>query len=1223
MNKSHSKQLKCLQINLRHCKAASAALSQLICELDLDLIFIQEPYANQERRISDIPPRYTTYHLLNENHAYGAAIIYKSRLKITPLPKLTTNEIAAIEVSCGTTKIKCFSAYCRPTEENPNSFLSTILQAQEFHADNSLLCMDSNSHNTLWNSERNDLKGTNLEDLFLTNELNVCNIPKSNLDFVPTATSFIDITVAGDSLVNKLENWRYLNTPSLSDHHYIYFSVNLHPSYKKSTRLTLPKPDAIDVQLGNTLLKDRLQPPITLNTEDEIEQAIANLTSSLSTAIKDAAKPKEHTQLHRKMPWWNKDLYRIRQELRKALKLAETTNDPLDLENAASLKTQYQREIRKAKAFSWKKFCTEEINTDPFKAIKKLNHPKRQLCIPELRTADGRTTTSDSEILNLLAETFFPKLNDQATQRCQPTEESVPVITGSPAAPQLPPLTNDELSYAISSLKKNKAPGHDGITAEHIHLFRSSIEKHLYNIIESCLRLAYFPTAWKVADVLIIPKANKSDYSAPSSYRPISLLPTMSKILEKVILRRMLHYSSQQNWLNTNQHGFRSDHSTVTAINALKKQIDRGFRAKAYTVCIFLDIKGAFDNAQHDTILTNLREKGCPFYILQIIRSFLSSRSANLQINDSKTNISIEKGCPQGSTLSPLLWNIVVDEALNLPLPPGVRIQAYADDLVILITGLNEEAIQNNLQKACNALTTWGKSVCLDFSAEKTEFIVFTRKRKQLDLTINVNGIAIKSSPNVKYLGVILDSKLNWRKHVEEKCKQTKCTITTLRRFTKLTWGPDRKILAKLFNSIAEPKLLYAVPVWIEATSQRWCINKLRSIQRMMLITTIRSFKTISTKSTLVLANSLPIEKRAIEIATQYALNNGTETQKTIQDLLRSIDVDLKDILPKTNSYLAQAAPYDEIAIKVNTLPEQQYPDLLPPSENHRYIFTDGSKTDNNVGFASIITSSKGIDTIIRARLASHCNIFEAEAHAIHTALKAIAKENSTQLNISVFTDSKSVLQALKLVTKTIPVITETQQLLIQLQRKHLVSLFWIPGHRGIAGNEVADNEAKYAANDKLLTITKTPIMWPHIKPRISTLMFEQWNNEWISETTTSSTTKLFFPSIQSANVLRTIHTTHQLIQLMSGHSKLNCYLHKIKVKESDTCENCDKPETVEHFLYNCDKFQQQRYTLKNFCIQHLKTWPPPLHLLVSDTITLKALKTYVTTTKRLEMNDD
>ena len=121
-----------------------------------------------------------------------------------------------------------------------------------------------------------------------------------------------------------------------------------------------------------------------------------------------------------------------------------------------------------------------------------------------------------------------------------------------------------------------------------------------------------FPTQWKRASVIILPKDGKPDYTEPTAYRPISLLPVQGKVLEKIILNRIAKLSDQYNWISSYQHGFRKGKLAVTALENLTNQINLGFLNKCYTSCVLLDIKGAFDNGWHPSIITSLKKKKLP-----------------------------------------------------------------------------------------------------------------------------------------------------------------------------------------------------------------------------------------------------------------------------------------------------------------------------------------------------------------------------------------------------------------------------------------------------------------------------------------------------------------------------------------------------------------------------------------------------------------------------------
>ena len=156
---TNSSSLKCLLINLQHSMVAAAALHQLMRELDLDIIFVQEPYVTRNGQIADILPEYSSFHRLDPNHRYGSAIIYKTSLNCLHLVDHSSNEIARIEVKCHSHPISCYSLYCRPLHESASDFISPLLLRPDFKKRNSILCLDANAHSPLWNSNFTDTKG--------------------------------------------------------------------------------------------------------------------------------------------------------------------------------------------------------------------------------------------------------------------------------------------------------------------------------------------------------------------------------------------------------------------------------------------------------------------------------------------------------------------------------------------------------------------------------------------------------------------------------------------------------------------------------------------------------------------------------------------------------------------------------------------------------------------------------------------------------------------------------------------------------------------------------------------------------------------------------------------------------------------------------------------------------------------------------------------------------
>ena len=215
---------------------------------------------------------------------------------------------------------------------------------------------------------------------------------------------------------------------------------------------------------------------------------------------------------------------------------------------------------------------------------------------------------------------------------------------------------------------------------------------HVYDLIT-------FPFNGKT-EVIILPKPVENDYTDPSAFRPVCFLPILGKMLERIILNRIIKLSDLSNGIRNSQHGFRKGKSTITALEDLTKQINIGFQNKSYTSCVQLDIKGAFDNAWHLSFIATLKKENCPDYLIKWIFSFLNQRITPMRLFDQEFETCIKKDVHK-EVLCQLFLNY---KTLRLNLANGFLIQGFADDLVISKRGMNKNAIQNSLHETSDRL---------------------------------------------------------------------------------------------------------------------------------------------------------------------------------------------------------------------------------------------------------------------------------------------------------------------------------------------------------------------------------------------------------------------------------------------------------------------------------------------------------------------------------------
>ena len=201
-----TRSLNCLQINIQHSSAASASLSQIILDLDVDIVFLQEPYfLNNSDKLANVPPGYHFCHVPGTSNFYSSAIIFKRTLPLSNNPELSSPQVAVVGLAFETGFVQLGSMYCRPSEQNLSMTLDPLLTHPSFQANRSIICMDSNAHHPLWNSNYEDPKGRELEEVLAAHPLQIANqkhVENSNLYL---KTTYVDLTLAGDNILEFMQ----------------------------------------------------------------------------------------------------------------------------------------------------------------------------------------------------------------------------------------------------------------------------------------------------------------------------------------------------------------------------------------------------------------------------------------------------------------------------------------------------------------------------------------------------------------------------------------------------------------------------------------------------------------------------------------------------------------------------------------------------------------------------------------------------------------------------------------------------------------------------------------------------------------------------------------------------------------------------------------------------------------------------------------------------------
>ncbi|CAH2217843.1 jg22999, partial [Pararge aegeria aegeria] len=442
---------------------------------------------------------------------------------------------------------------------------------------------------------------------------------------------------------------------------------------------------------------------------------------------------------------------------------------------------------------SWQKFCTSIESCDGAARIRKILARDNNRTLGSLKKHDGTYTKNDKEMSETLIETHFPGCkivnapdwNNHGVRH--PSEEDWTLANKI--------VTPERLTWAINTFHPFKTGGNDNIFPALLQWGQTQLTPWLTAIYKACIAYRYIPLAWREVKVIFLPKPGKSDYTLPKSFRPISLTSFLLKTLERLGDRFLRDGALRDLPPHPNQHAYNTGKSAETALHSVVTKIERDLGNKISTLGTFIDIEGAFDKTTFNSIDKALSRKYLHPTLRSWIRALLEHRIIQVDINGTTKGI-VARGCPQGGVLSPILWNLVVDDLITKLNTGGFYTIGYADDIVILISGKLEYTLCEIMQRALRLIERWCKENDLSVNPKKTELVLFTNKRKpDIPKLPTLFNTSLTLSNEVKYLGVTLDSKLSWKRHIEDKTNKATIILHQCKRMLGKTWGLKPKIM--------------------------------------------------------------------------------------------------------------------------------------------------------------------------------------------------------------------------------------------------------------------------------------------------------------------------------------------------------------------------------------------------------------------------------------------
>ena len=343
------------------------------------------------------------------------------------------------------------------------------------------------------------------------------------------------------------------------------------------------------------------------------------------------------------------------------------------------------------------------------------------------------------------------------------------------------PLTEDELIKIIKSLDAKKSAGHDNIPILIIKKLANELSTPLTFIFNLSLSTGIVPDQLKIARVVPIHKKESKD--AFNNYRPISVLPGFSKILERLVFNRCISFLNKHKILYDDQFGFRPKYSTNMAIIKLIDKIVQATNNDEITAGLFLDLSKAFDTIKYDILLDKMAHYGIRGLVLEWFRNYLSNRKQFVDYNSHISELkSISSGMPQGSILGPLGFIIYVNDIPNSV--PDLSLILYADDTSAFTSHKDIRTLNKIMNDGLNKLNRWFQSNKLSLNTKKSNVMLFGTHSKTTqyrnELKLSLDDVEIKEVNACKFLGVTIDQNLTWENHITELAKKCSSSIGIL-----------------------------------------------------------------------------------------------------------------------------------------------------------------------------------------------------------------------------------------------------------------------------------------------------------------------------------------------------------------------------------------------------------------------------------------------------------
>lgn len=1199
------RELNIFQLNTRKQRETQYSIMNDEELAGYDLILLAEPYTTQiGDKLVTVPRAHRgwrrTIPTVRANGRWPIRSMIWSRrdLDVEQIP-IQSSDLTGVLVRLGISTILVVSVYIQGGDQQASEgtlrLLDEAIVAARTIVPNGLeivLAGDFNQHDTLWGGDNVTRQGE-AESLvqYIADHSLSSLLPRGTTTWQNGRhASTIDLVLASAGLAKTLRHCRIHHTEHGSDHRAIEtaFTVDADEVAVEPARLLWKNAPWKKMRERVAQLLWRRPGNGTVQEQaDKILQAV-------NTASKELV-PKANPSPHAKR-WWTQDLTALRREYTRARNLARSQRRAGNISSALEATAKgaakrYHDSIRKQRNQHWEDFLSDHDNI--WQATKYLSpfDGTEGAYIPKLTRGDGSQTTTREEQAEELLQTFFPPL-PRNIQEEESQLQRPPVL--------MPKLTEEEIERALYKMSPWKAGGDDGLPVMVWRQLWPTLRDPIRVLFQLSLDEGVLPTQWLHAKIVPLQKPGKDDYTRAKAWRPISLLASLGKLLEAVVAERISYAVETYGLLPANHFGGRKKRSSEHALLLLQENIYAAWRRRQVLSIVSFDVKGAYNGVYKERLLQRLTARGIPESLTRWIGAFCSNRTASIVVNGqaSKKEGLPQAGLPQGSPLSPILFLFFNADLVQQRIDQNGGAIAFIDDYTVWVTGPTAQANSERLQQVINRAEAWEARSGATFEQDKTALIHFTRARDQdIDNTVIVKGHKILPQKNARILGVVMDSQLRYREHINRASTRGLRAAMALKRLRNLSPRTARM----LYEATVTPTIDYAATVWQHqcGTTGRRLLGR---AQRVGAQAVTGCFRTVSLEIAEAEASLQTTDQRHIQI-TMKAWSNICTLPGThpVAGINRTARRRFKSPLQKIAERYSDLTPS-----RIETI----YPYVLAPWAKRldRRIEMDREKNVREInrfqGTRSIVGVSArhgivGIGGAIqdkregqppRNKREFSITIGERSEQNLYTAelagcLAAVQRIDTTtaERNVEIYSSNLGMIQAL-----TQPRLQSGQWLIEKIYQKlatlyrdnYRIRIVWVPGSK-LKEDPLG---ARAKANAKKSTRRGQIADGNGNAARSTTLRIaKEARTEDRQRTFTTGREIREIDYAVSGRHIRKLYdalTKDQariLVQLRTGMIRLNKYLFRISAAETEECECSEEAETREHFLFRCKRWDRQR----------------------------------------------